>query len=128
MTRARIFAMAAILLPLAAGMATTDSRAAPQAPAAQNDYPTATRADYVLGCMAANGNKRETLFQCSCAIDTIASLLPYSDYEKAETALSLQTGGGVGGRVGLFRDPPEIKAVLERLRQAQAEANLACFR
>lgn len=125
MTRARTFATFAVLLPLAAGFASTDGRAAP---AAQNDYPTATRADYVLGCMAANGSKRETLFQCSCAIDTIASLMPYSDYEKAETALSLQTGGGVGGRVGLFRDPPEIKAVLERLRQAQAEANLTCFR
>jgi hypothetical protein len=97
------------------------------APAAQNDYPTATRADYVLGCMAANGNTRQALFQCSCAIDTIAGEMPYDDYEKAEPALSLQIGGGVGGRVGLFRDPPEIKAVLERLREAQAEANLTCF-
>jgi hypothetical protein len=128
MTLARILAPFAAFLPLAAGVTSTDSHAAPQAPTTQNDYPTATRADYVLGCMAANGNKRETLFQCSCAIDTIAGLMPYSDYEKAETALSLQTGGGVGGRVGLFRDPPEIKAVLERLRQAQAEANLSCFR
>src|SRR5579872_2996919 len=116
------------IFALAAGPMAGHGRAAPQASASQNDYPTATRADYVLGCMAANGNKRETLFQCSCAIDTIASMLPYSDYEKAETALSLQTGGGVGGRVALFRDPPEIKAVLERLRQAQAEANLSCFR
>jgi hypothetical protein len=33
----------------------------------------------------------------------------------------------VGGRVGLFRDPPEIKQVIEQLRQAQAEANLRCF-
>jgi hypothetical protein len=97
-----------------------------EAPA--NDYPTAARADYVLGCMAANGNTRPALLQCSCAIDTIAGLMPYADYEKAETALSLQVGGGVGGRVGLFRDPPEIKAVLERLREAQAEANLQCFR
>jgi hypothetical protein len=96
--------------------------------AAANDYPTAARADYVVGCMAANGNTQAVLQQCSCAIDAIAGLLPYSDYEKAETALSLQAGGGVGGRVGLFRDPPEIKAVLERLRQAQAEANLQCFR
>jgi hypothetical protein len=94
---------------------------------AQNDYPTSARADYVLGCMAANGNTRESLFKCSCAIDTIAAQLPYSDYEKAETALSMQAGGGVGGRVGLFRDPPELKAVQERLREAQAEANLTCF-
>jgi hypothetical protein len=93
-----------------------------------NDYPTSTRADYVLGCMAANGNSHEALMQCSCAIDTIAGLMPFKDYEMAETALSMQAGGGLGGRLGLFRDPPEVKAVLERLRQAQAEANLQCFR
>jgi hypothetical protein len=96
------------------------------APARDNDYPTATRADYVIGCMAANGNTREALLKCSCAIDTIAGLMPYSHYERAETALSLQLGGGVGGRVGLFRDPPQIKAVIEELRRAQAEANLQC--
>src|SRR5690348_13134404 len=95
--------------------------------AASNDYPTAARADYVIGCMAANGNTREAMIKCSCAIDTIAGLMPYKDYEEAETALSLQAGGGVGGRVGLFRDPPEIKKVIEQLRQAQAEANLQCF-
>jgi hypothetical protein len=94
--------------------------------AENNDYPTSARADYVMGCMAANGNTREALLKCSCAIDTIASLMPYSRYEQAETALSLQAGGGVGGRVGLFRDPPQIKAVIEELRRAQAEANLQC--
>jgi hypothetical protein len=93
---------------------------------AGNDYPTSTRADYVIGCMAANGNTHEALLKCSCAIDTIASLMPYSHYEQAETALSLQAGGGVGGRVGLFRDPPQIKEVIEELRRAQAEANLQC--
>jgi hypothetical protein len=94
--------------------------------AASNDYPTSARADYVIGCMAANGNTREALLKCSCAIDTIASLMPYSHYEQAETALGLQAGGGVGGRVGLFRDPPQIKAVIEELHRAQAEANLQC--
>jgi hypothetical protein len=91
-----------------------------------NDYPTSARADYVIGCMAANGNTRQALLKCSCAIDMIASLMPYSHYEEAETALSLQAGGGVGGRVGLFRDPPQIKAVIEELHRAQAEANLQC--
>jgi hypothetical protein len=94
--------------------------------AVDNDYPTVARADYVFGCMAANGNTREALLKCSCAIDTIAGRMPYSHYEQAETALSLQAGGGVGGRVGLFRDPPQIKAVIEELRRAQAEANLQC--
>jgi hypothetical protein len=91
-----------------------------------NDYPTSARADYVIGCMAANGNTREALLKCSCAIDVIASLMPYSHYEQAETALSLEAGGGVGGRVGLFRDPPQIKSVIEELHRAQAEANLQC--
>ena len=100
--------------------------AAGAAHAEGNDYPTSDRADYVIGCMAANGNTREALLKCSCAIDTIASLMPYSHYEQAETALSLQAGGGVGGRVGLFRDPPQIKAVIEELHRAQAEANLQC--
>jgi hypothetical protein len=94
--------------------------------AATNDYPTAARADYVIACMATNGNTREALLKCSCAIDTIAELMPYPHYEQAETALSLQAGGGVGGRVGLFRDPPHIRAVIEELRRAQAEANLQC--
>jgi hypothetical protein len=93
---------------------------------AENDYPTSARADYVIGCLAANGNSREALLKCSCAIDTIAGIMPYSHYEQAETALSLQAGGGVGGRVGLFRDPPQIKTVIEELRRAQAEANLRC--
>jgi hypothetical protein len=94
--------------------------------AVENDYPTSARADYVIGCIAANGNSREALLKCSCAIDTIAGIMPYSQYEQAETALSLQAGGGVGGRVGLFRDPPQIKSVIEELRRAQAEANLRC--
>src|SRR5258708_38360468 len=91
-----------------------------------SDYPTAARADYVIGCMAANGNTREALLKCSCAIDTIAGLMPYSRYEQAETALSLQAGGGVGGRVGLFRYPPQIKEGIEERRKAQAEATWHC--
>jgi hypothetical protein len=65
--------------------------------------------------------------KCSCSIDAIAKQLPYKRYELADTALSMQAGGGVGGRVGLFRDPPEIKQAIEDLRRAQADANLECF-
>ncbi|PKU24143.1 hypothetical protein [Telmatospirillum siberiense] len=92
-----------------------------------NDYPTAERADYVLGCMAANGNSRMALLKCSCAIDAIARTMPFADYEKAQTALGMQAGGGVGGRVGLFRDPPELKLLIEKLHRAQADADLTCF-
>src|SRR5262249_18286600 len=40
-----------------------------------NDYPTAARADYVFACMKTNGETRQALDQCSCAIDVIASIL-----------------------------------------------------
>lgn len=121
-TAALAFAVAA----LAAGAVAAQTESAGQA---GNDYPTAARADYVLGCMAANNNTRQALIQCSCAIDTIAQLMPYAEYEMAETALSMQAGGGVGGdRAALFRDPPEVRLVLQHLREAQAEADLQCFR
>jgi hypothetical protein len=42
-----------------------------------NDYPTAAHADYVFACMKTNGETRQALEQCSCAIDVIASILPY---------------------------------------------------
>jgi hypothetical protein len=98
-----------------------------EALAESNDYPTSTRVDFVIGCMAANNNTHEATLKCSCAIDTIATLMPYSEYERAETALRMQAGGLGGDRAGLFRDPPEMKQLLEELRRSQAEANLQCF-
>jgi len=95
--------------------------------AAANDYPTAARADYVLGCMAANGNTRVALEKCACALDAIAEQLPYPRYEEAETALRMQAQPTLGERGAIFRDPPEIRAAIEALRAAQAEATLRCF-
>ena len=89
------------------------------------DYPTAARADYVIGCLAGNGFKRELLGKCACGIDTIADLLPYDDYEKAETILSMQQGG-LGERGAMFRDTPIAKEETEKLQRAEAEVNLRC--
>ncbi len=97
--------------------------AAPHHP--KNDYPTAARADYVIGCLAANGFKRELLDKCACGIDTIADMLPYDDYEKADTILRMQQGG-LGERGAMFRDTPIAKDETEKLRRAQAEVNLRC--
>ena len=90
-----------------------------------NDYPTAARADYVIGCLASNGFKREALEKCACGIDTIADMLPYDDYEKADTILRMQQGG-LGDRGAMFRDTPIAKEETEKLRRAQAEVNLQC--
>ncbi len=90
-----------------------------------HDYPTATRADYVIGCMASNGFKREFLERCACGIDTIADAMSYEDYESAETILSMQRGG-LGDRGAMFRDTPVAKERTEQLTRAQAEVALQC--
>lgn len=94
--------------------------------AAANDFPTAARADYVLGCMAANGNTRLALERCSCSLDAIAEQMPFERYQEADTALRMQAGN-LGERSAVFRDPPGVRAAVEDLRRAQAEATLRCF-
>ena len=94
--------------------------------AAANDFPTTARADYVLGCMAANGNTRLALERCACSIDAIAEQIPYARYEEADTALRMQAGN-LGERGAVFRDPPGVRAAVEDLRRAQAEATMRCF-
>ena len=90
-----------------------------------NDYPTIARTDYVLGCMAVNGQTRDALEKCSCSIDLIASILPYDAYVEAETVLSLALGSGE--RMSIFRTANSAKAIVRDLRRAQAEAEILCF-
>src|SRR5438045_8411248 len=56
----QLIAVFATLLPLAGGLGARDGQAAPQNPARQHDYPTATRPDRALVCMAANGTQSGT--------------------------------------------------------------------
>lgn len=90
-----------------------------------NDYPTAARADYVFGCMAANGQDQMSLRNCSCSIDVIASILPYEKYEEAETVLSLQQASGE--RMSAFKTMHMATTIVADLRRAQAEAEMLCF-
>lgn len=90
-----------------------------------SDYPTSARSEYVFGCMKANGETRQTIEQCSCSIDIIASLLPYDRYVTAETVLSMsQVRGNLGAQ---FRSSEQAKSALDDLRRAQAEAEVRCF-
>ena len=90
-----------------------------------NDYPTSARSEYVFGCMKANGETRQSIDQCSCSIDIIASLLPYDRYVTAETVLSMsQVRGNLGTQ---FRSSEQAKGALDDLRRAQAEAEVRCF-
>jgi len=89
-----------------------------------NDYPAFNRADYVFGCMQVNGNTRIALERCSCSIDVIASILPFKEYEHAETIMSLRQRGGES--VAQF-NRPESQAIVYKLKQAQIEGELRCF-
>jgi len=90
-----------------------------------NDYPTSARAEYVFGCLKANGETRQAIEQCSCSIDVIASLLPYDRYVTAETVLSMsQVRGNLGGE---FRSSEQATNAINDLRRAQAEAEVRCF-
>jgi hypothetical protein len=119
MTTGRFHAIAALLL----GLVTVAS--GPAVAQGRNDYPTDARADYVFACMKVNGDTRQSLEQCSCSIDIIASILPYDRYVSAEAVLSLAQ---VPGRFGaMFRSTEASKSAVTELRRAQAEAEVRCF-
>jgi hypothetical protein len=101
----------------------TDAARAAELPA--NDYPTVARADYVFGCMQVNGQTREALEKCSCSIDVIASLLPFDQYEEAETVMRVRQRGGKNA--SMFLSMPMLRAKVDELKRAQVEAELRCF-
>lgn len=118
----------AIICAVAAGIAVGGIGFAGNAEASDapvNDYPTIARADYVFACMQVNGQTQEVLRKCSCSIDMIAELLPYSDYEEAETVMSIPQNGGE--RVSIFLSYQPLKDKVSRLKKAQVEAELRCF-
>ncbi|MFA5958793.1 hypothetical protein [Hyphomicrobium sp.] len=89
-----------------------------------NDYPTVARADYVYACMAVNGQTRAILEKCSCSIDEIANILPYDQYEQAETLISV---GLRGGENVAWTHSPEFQEKIKNMRRAQVEGELRCF-
>ncbi|HEY2136855.1 MAG TPA: hypothetical protein VGH49_13265 [Xanthobacteraceae bacterium] len=120
MTCSRVLAGFGVAL-LAAGAATVIAARADDL----NDYPTTARAEYVYGCMKANGETPRVLEQCSCSIDIIATLLPYDRYVSAETVLRMSQVPGVLGNQ--FRATEQAKTAVDDLRRAQAEAEVRCF-
>ena len=94
-------------------------------PAAANDFPTAARVDYVLGCMAANGQDQIVMAKCSCSIDYIAERMAYAEYTEIETIKRMRLVPGE--RAGIFRDVPRIRDALDYFQLLQVEADLQCF-
>jgi hypothetical protein len=108
-----------------AGLLLTAASIAPAQEGGNNDYPTAARADYVFGCMAANGNTQQSLERCSCSIDVIAGILPYERYVQAETVLRISQAPGQ--RSEAVRSTGVLRDLVAELRRAQVEAEVQCF-
>lgn len=117
----KLFALICLMFPLAA-LAAPACNAPVAAPA--NDYPTSARADYVFGCMAVNGDTHEALDRCSCAIDVVASILPYKDYVSAETVLGMQQEKSF---LAMEFHTDAAKKIVRNLREAEAEGEVRCF-
>jgi hypothetical protein len=66
-----------------------------------------------------------SLERCSCSIDLIASILPYDEYVNAETVLMVEKKGGEN--TSIFRSSPLMRGKVDKLRRAQAEAEIRCF-
>ena len=117
------FGFAALLAPSI--VASTHAQQSSANQALINDYPTLARADYVFGCMAANGQTRDVLERCVCSIDLVATILPYQKYEEAETVLRTSLVGGE--KTSMFKTSPALQAIVAELRRAQVEAEFRCF-
>ena len=94
---------------------------------AAHDYPTEAIGDYLFACMASNGQTQDALKKCSCSIDVLSSILPYEDYAEAETILSMRQVRGGGEKMALFRETKLAKEAVDKVRQAQVEAEIRCF-
>jgi hypothetical protein len=89
-------------------------------------YPTSAKVDYVIGCMAANGQTHEMLVKCSCSIDLIEKSIPYDEYVRVSTLLSLKQMPGAG-RNAAYKNSTWSQKAVAKLRDVQADSTLRCF-
>lgn len=101
------------------------SAANPTAGQSVDEYPTAARVEYVLGCMAVNGQTPEILRKCSCSIDFIASVIPYEKYVQIETILRMRQLHSE--RTAIFHGSMWANAMIDELKSVEAESTLECF-
>ena len=90
-----------------------------------NDYPTDVRADYIFACMQTNGQTRDVLEKCSCSIDAVAAILPYTDYESAQTIMMMQQSRNRYRE--LYSSYGPYRKKVRQLKRAQVEGELRCF-
>lgn len=96
------------------------------ASAADGDYPTLDRVEFVLGCARdARGPEQEAIYKCSCVIDAIAQRLPYDQYVEFTTAANAFSIGGERGET--MRAYGAGKEMAGKFRAVKAQAQKACL-
>ncbi len=111
----------AFALPLCLAVAAFTSLRADAA----DGYPTSAVAEYVFVCMKTNGETRDALERCSCAIDVVTSIIPYDHFVTAETFKRMGLLTGEKGEI--FRGSAPAKAAITEMNRAQIEAEVRCF-
>jgi hypothetical protein len=89
-----------------------------------NNYPTHARVEYVNECIARHGDKLSSLYQCSCALDLIATRLTYDDFVEASTYSRYAGLPGEGGAI--FRDSDTAKKMAKLYKELEADAFRTC--
>lgn len=113
---------AALPLALALGLGSALPALAQQLPG----YPTVDRVLYVQECMRQHpGPNYEMVNKCACALDKLASELPYEDYVTMNTATNANTIGGERGNQ--IRDTDLLQQQIRKYRQLQSAAKKSCF-
>jgi hypothetical protein len=91
-----------------------------------NDFPTQARVEFVLGCMSEQGGQSyDTLYRCVCLVDKVAAEMSYKEFSEAQVFSQLRSTPGERG--GVFRDPDQAGALVEKLEGAIARGKAECF-
>ena len=91
-----------------------------------NDFPTQARVEFVLDCMRTSKvSEQESIYKCSCAIDSIAAKIDYATWVELSTIANATTIAGERG--GVMRDLKDGRKMITSFRELQADAKKHCF-
>ena len=94
--------------------------------AAANDFPTQARVEFVLGCMNEQGGQTyDTLYKCVCLVDAIAAEMTHAEFAQAQVFSQLRSTAGERG--GVFRDPDQARALVDKLEGALERGKAECL-
>ncbi len=96
-----------------------------EAAEADHGYSTVTRVQYVLACLASEGETADNLHRCACAIDRIAEKVSADQFVTVETILRMR--GVPGENTGVFRDVAWMNQAVEAFESVEISARKVCF-